>query len=156
MRKLGSLLTNRFIVMVVYYGHDRRGGIPILIFVGAMAVFALVLLGFPQTSSGPSGTASTPLFFSYDPNAYNGPSYWYRLNMEGNQCGGTRNSPIIISTTDSCEENENGDYTFQVIRIIGARPHTFRIPIFLIRFTFIVIYSLDPARLVILCTDLTM
>jgi carbonic anhydrase len=41
--------------------------------------------------------------YCYDPtNSSCGPPVWARLPFENNQCGGMRNSPIEITSTDSC------------------------------------------------------
>lgn len=37
--------------------------------------------------------------FSYDPSSQGGPASWSTLNIEGNQCGGSKQSPIAIKPT---------------------------------------------------------
>ena len=41
--------------------------------------------------------------FSYDPASDKGPANWGSLELEGNQCDGTANSPIAVITT-SCDK----------------------------------------------------
>ena len=77
--------------------------------------FLLILLFFhPPLAASSKKSFRNNGGFSYDMSARNGPLYWSELNMEGNECGGTRNSPIDISLTEQC--NLVGGYSFQVRR----------------------------------------
>jgi carbonic anhydrase len=49
--------------------------------------------------------------FSYDPASDVGPEFWKDLEMENNQCGGTSNSPIALSS-QKC--TSFADYKFTV------------------------------------------
>lgn len=51
--------------------------------------------------------------FSYDPNL-GGPTTWSTLKVEGNQCSGTKQSPIAIKPT-AC--NVGANYEFKVGRV---------------------------------------
>ena len=55
----------------------------------------------------PTGGSS----FSYDPGESNGPYGWSNLNIEGNQCGGKKQSPIAI-TPSGC--NVGANYKMEV------------------------------------------
>ena len=55
--------------------------------------------------------AETAASFSYDLHATTGPDNWGKLDIENNQCGGTSNSPIAITTHD-CDRYE--DYVLNV------------------------------------------
>jgi carbonic anhydrase len=50
--------------------------------------------------------------FSYDTSARNGPARWNALNIEENECGGRRNSPINVETKAECDQY--AEYSFQV------------------------------------------
>jgi carbonic anhydrase len=54
---------------------------------------------------------ATEAQFSYDPNSAVGPQNWGTLDIAGNACEGTKNSPIAVETT-SCDRFE--DYVFSV------------------------------------------
>ena len=61
--------------------------------------------------TGPSGRPE----FCFDPNDETcGPDVWPDLDTEGNQCGGSRNSPIAIPSLDFCEPV---DYVFSVSHV---------------------------------------
>jgi carbonic anhydrase len=59
--------------------------------------------------------AATGAAFSYDPEAENGPANWSKLEIDGNQCGGSSNSPIAVYTR-ACDRW--GNYEFQVCFIL--------------------------------------
>lgn len=61
--------------------------------------------------------------FSYDPDAVNGPSNWYTLDLGGdtdNACNGTKQSGIDIPT-GSCTETD-ANYKFEVSEKIRVYP----------------------------------
>jgi carbonic anhydrase len=62
---------------------------------------ASILASFPLSASGITSAA-----FSYDPDADNGPDHWKDLDIGGNQCDGSSNSPIAVET-HGCDRYEN-------------------------------------------------
>ena len=61
---------------------------------------------------GPTLSPTTPPLFCFDPeNETCGPDTWPQIPIENNQCGGSRNSPIVIPTQEFCEPV---DYVFSV------------------------------------------
>ena len=62
-------------------------------------------------ASAASAAAKPASTFSYDPGSSNGPYGWSSLNIEGNQCGGKKQSPIAI-TPSGC--NVGANYKMEV------------------------------------------
>jgi hypothetical protein len=53
----------------------------------------------------------TPPLFCFDVDEACGPGNWPDLDIDNNQCGGSRNSPITLTSTTTCEPV---DYVFEV------------------------------------------
>jgi carbonic anhydrase len=79
--------------------------------IGRLLLLAAILGGSNLQMTAVLGAGEVE--FSYDPASDVGPEFWKDLEMDNNQCGGTSNSPIALSS-QKC--TSFADYKFTVRR----------------------------------------